>query len=125
VAAARTWGDRLGVWWRGPGFAEAVLRGSDAPSPRLGGYAPQVPEGVAIYVALHFLPVAVVTTWLIQAGTEGPVVELLGPALWVLLATVSWGGLLEGKDGRCPSRWSVCWASRCWSRSGPVTPRKP
>jgi alkylglycerol monooxygenase len=64
-------------------------------------YQPRGVPGVAPYVALQFLPVAVATTWIVWVEQTAPLGSLVGPSAWVLLTTFVWGGLFESR------RWAL------------------
>ncbi len=97
------WSDKLNVFRKGPtyvppGTIEALgrdrIRSHTGPS-AANKYDQTGPPGTVPYIALHFVPVAVISMWVLWTSPEATTRQLLGPSLLILLATVSWAGLLE------------------------------
>ena len=105
TAAARTWSERAKVWLGPPGYRPEGLPPHPRPRPitraEVAKYDPSGPPGLAPYVLVHFVPVAIATTamLLFEHGHTG----WLAVTMALVLATVTaWGGFFERKAWALP-----------------------
>jgi sterol desaturase/sphingolipid hydroxylase (fatty acid hydroxylase superfamily) len=97
------WSDKLNVFLKPPSYVPPDVvrvmgrdreRSSTGPS-AAHRYDANGPKGTLAYIGIHFAPVAMLSGWLFWGSGEATTRALLGPSILVLLAAVSWAGLLE------------------------------
>ncbi|MEZ4316805.1 MAG: sterol desaturase family protein [Myxococcota bacterium] len=113
TAATPAWSDKLAVWWRGPAFQPA---GTEPVAPRgPEKFDTEAFPGTSVYVALSFLPVAVLTTWVIWVADSTPLLELAAPCGLIALSTVVWAGLYERRAWAIPLEVARLVAVGAWA----------
>lgn len=95
--ATPRWQDKLGVFFRGPAFAPEGSPPVPVRSPEK--YDPHGPDGASGYALAHFLPLAVVTTWILWVPRSPA--ELALPLFFVALGCLTLPALFERR------RWFV------------------
>ncbi len=102
---APRWGDKLRIWLKPPAWRPKGLE-QFPPAPEVRPesyrkYEPPAVPGLPFYVAVHFVLVAVLLTWLMFTSKQQPAVLVWSSIGLILLSALVWGGLFERK------RWAV------------------
>ncbi len=99
-------GQALKVWWAHPGWRPDGLPPYPQPKPvtRDGQvkYAPETSSRLTAYVAAQFVPVAVALVTLLVVKETASFLVMGAFALPILLANLTWGGLLEDRTWAMP-----------------------
>lgn len=103
--SADRWIDKLKVWFMPPGWVPPGVADTHAADvehePRI-RFDTFVPRGMNLYVLAQFVPVTVVTTWLMFSFSSLDLAIATPVALWVLATTLAWGGLFETRRWAWP-----------------------
>ncbi len=94
--SAKTWSDRLAVWWRRPGFVPEGVADDAKRTDPLSKYDTLVSRPLVAYVAVHFGLLAAATTWLlfVRSGLEPVTIAAVGA---LIIATAgNLGAVLDG-----------------------------
>lgn len=105
--AARTWSDRIGVWFRPPGWRPAGLpplpgAAHARPSDQV-KYDPPTSWGLKVYAVAWFVPVSVAMVALLVFEDTAPTSLLATVTALILATTVTWGGLFERRPWAVPA----------------------
>jgi alkylglycerol monooxygenase len=99
---ARSWEDRLRLWfappeWRPAGLEPYVLLDEAALQARP-KWGPSLPAPLVAYIGVHLVPVFMGTTAVLWFEKSLAPVQALGPAGLIVLSTFVWGALFEGRS---------------------------
>ena len=98
---ARSWGDKLRVWFAAPGWRPADVEERFPKVPFDIGrplFNPMISKSTLIYGTLHFVIVLLVTTHFLAVGPTLPLPAGCLYALWLVGSLWTTGGLMEGKE---------------------------
>ena len=98
---ARSWMDKLRVWFARPGWRPADVEQNFPKSAfdieRI-QFNPVISKPTLIYCVLHFVIVLLVTTHFLAVGPKLPLDIGCAYALWLIASLWSTGGLMEGRE---------------------------
>jgi hypothetical protein len=104
---ARSWSDKLRVWFAPPGWrpADVAARFPKLPYDPARDFVrfdPPRPAGIGLYVLAQFTALMVANSHFLAVMPRQPLWAAVLYFVWILFSLVSLGGLLEGRDEFLP-----------------------